>query len=107
MSVIDAKHRFSRHFRVEPSDYHANLINRPPSAIDAVKREWNRQVDTMRTSIHYTPRSYEDVLVMQIKLHQWRAEGCQDSGDYETAALEIAFADGLIRALNEYRMWGM
>lgn len=53
------------------------------------------------------PNSYEDAIAMKIKLHQWRAEGCQDSGDWESAALEIKFADGLQAALNEYFQWGL
>lgn len=51
--------------------------------------------------------SYEESLRAAIDLHQWRAEGYQDSLDWETAALEISMADGLIKALNLYNLWSL
>lgn len=59
------------------------------------------------TALHPAINSYEEALRAKIKLHQWRADGYQDSGDFETAGLEIAFADGLIKALHMYQSWGL
>lgn len=77
------------------------------SAIDTVKL-WDEQSDAMRKAIHTKViTSYEESLKSCIELHQWRAEGYQDSNDFETAALEISMADGLIKALNLYNLWSL